>query len=93
MWRAEWLPLFDEGHSMLVVSLPVGPEPTAPILERRYDDERVNARYPSLTIMMAVLADAYEEGVFQVDEDGHMDEDSEAMQRLHSRYALPDETN
>jgi cell wall assembly regulator SMI1 len=93
MWRPEWLPLFDEGHSMLVVSLPVGPEPTAPILERWYDDERVNTRYPSLTIMMAVLADAYEEGVFQVDEDGHMDEDSEAMRRLHSRYALPDETN
>lgn len=61
-WKIEWLPLFDEGKSRVIAMLPEGASLTAPIYEY-YTEEGIdpNPAYPSLTVMMAVHAEAYEE--------------------------------
>ncbi|MGA2592076.1 MAG: SMI1/KNR4 family protein [Bryobacteraceae bacterium] len=87
-WKIEWLPLFDEGKSKVIAMLPAGASLTAPIYEY-YTEEGIgpNPAYPSLTVMMAVHAEAYEElGV--VAEPDWFNAAVAAVERARSRHGI-----
>ena len=88
MWQFEWLPLFDEGKSKAVMELPEQASPTAPIYEY-YTEDGIDSSpaYPSLTAMMAVHAEAYEQ-LSDVAEDDWFDAADAAVERARERHGL-----
>jgi len=87
-WQPDWLPLFDEGKSKVIVVLPERASPTGLIYEY-YTEEGIdsNLQYPSLTVMMAVHAEAYEE-LGEVAEHDWFDAASAAVERGRRRRGL-----
>jgi cell wall assembly regulator SMI1 len=87
-WGPGWLPLFDEGKSKVIVMLPERASPAAPMYEY-YTEEGIgsNPAYPSLTVMMAVHAEAYEE-LDAVTEHDWFDASNAAVERARQRHGL-----
>ncbi len=89
MWQPAWLALFDEGKSKVVVMLPERASPTASLYEY-YTEEGIssNQAYPSLTVMMELHAEAYEE-LGEVAEDDWFDTARAALDRARRHRGMP----
>jgi cell wall assembly regulator SMI1 len=88
LWKPEWLPLFDEGKSIALVVLPEGPSAMAPIYDYYTEDgDRIEPDYPSLTVMMAVHVEAYEE-LSDVTEEDWINASHDAVERVRLRHGL-----
>ena len=81
--------MFDEGKSKVIAVLSENASLTAPIYEF-YTEEGINPNpaYPSLTVMMAVHAEAYEE-LGEVAEADWFHAATEAVKRARSRHGFP----
>jgi len=90
-WKPEWLPLFDEGKSKALAVLPERASATSPIFEY-YTEDGIDpdCSYPSLTVMMAVHAEAYEElgGVGEEDWGAWVEASFAAVERVRRRHGL-----
>ena len=87
-WQWEWLPLFDEGKSKMILALTDRPSPTAALYEYYAEGGgEPEPAYPSLTIMMAVHADAYEE-LGRVPDDEWFDQANAAVERARRGHGL-----
>jgi hypothetical protein len=88
MWEPDWLPLFDEGKSKVIVTLPERASPMAPLYEY-YTEDGIESDpvYPSLTVMMAVHAEAYDE-LGEVTEENWFDASHAAVERARQRHGL-----
>jgi hypothetical protein len=87
-WSPEWLPLFDEGKSIALVLLQEGASHTAPIYGY-YTENGIGSSpdYPSLTVMMAVHLEVYEE-LSDVTEENWINASHDAVERVRLRHVL-----
>lgn len=84
-WKKEWFPFFQEGHFFWIQPLQSQAAESAPVMEYYLVDAKAERRYRSLTEMMAVWADCYEGGGFEV-KDGVLCRRESVFDKLHGKF-------
>ncbi|MBT1004024.1 hypothetical protein KIH31_15665 [Paenarthrobacter sp. DKR-5] len=82
-WDREWFPLFaDGGGDFYVVTCSRTSSRNGKIVHFMIDEPDHPVEYGSLASMLLTMAEAYRRKIFFLDQDGYLDEDSEAFLSL-----------
>lgn len=85
-WDPSWVPIFaNGGGDFYVVSLTASRQPTSEVVGFILGEETHPVEFLSLTVMLEVIAECYEDGAYFLSDDGYLESNDDVEIAIASR--------